>query len=102
MSRRNRAPIRKVLPDPIFNSQVVTKLINAIMLDGKKTTAQSILYSAFDIIKTKTEKEPLEVFEQAMQNITPQLEIKTRRIGGSNYQVPIEVSERRKGTLSLR
>lgn len=102
MSRRNRAPIRHVLPDPIFNSQVVTKLINAIMLDGKKTTAQAILYSAFDIIKEKTSKEPLEVFEEAMKNITPQLEIKTRRIGGSNYQVPIEVSERRKGTLSLR
>ena len=102
MSRRNQAPIRHVLPDPVFNSQVVTKLINAIMLDGKKSTAQKILYSAFDIIKEKTNEEPIEVFNKALKNITPQLEVKTRRIGGANYQVPIEVSERRKGTLTLR
>ncbi len=102
MSRRNAAPVRQVLPDPTFNSKVVTKLINAIMLDGKKSTSQKIIYSAFDIIKEKTTKEPLEVFNSAMENITPQLEVKTRRIGGANYQVPIEVSARRKGTLSLR
>ena len=102
MSRRNKAPIRPVLADPIYNSETVTKLINSIMLDGKKSTAQRILYSAFDIIKTKTNEEPLEVFNKAIENITPQLEIKTRRIGGANYQVPIEVSERRKGTLTLR
>ncbi|MCK5807136.1 MAG: 30S ribosomal protein S7 [Mycoplasmataceae bacterium] len=102
MSRRNQAPVRQVLPDPIFESKVVTKLINTIMLDGKKSTAQKILYSAFDIIKTKTSKDPLEVFNTAIENITPKLEVKTRRIGGANYQVPIEVSDRRKGTLTLR
>lgn len=102
MSRRNQAPIRQVLPDPIFNSEVVTKLINTIMLDGKKATAQRILYSAFDIIKEKTNEEPIEVFNRALSNITPQLEVRTRRIGGANYQVPVEVSERRKGTLTLR
>lgn len=102
MSRRNQAPIRQVLPDPIFNSATVTKLINAIMLDGKKSTAQKILYSAFSIIKEKTNEEPIEIFNKALKNITPQIEVKTRRIGGANYQVPIEVSERRKGTLTLR
>ena len=102
MSRRNRAPIRQVLPDPVFNSEVVSKLVNTIMLDGKKSTAQRILYSAFDIIKEKTGKEPIEVFNEALKNITPQLEVRTRRIGGANYQVPVEVSERRKGTLTLR
>lgn len=102
MSRRNQAPIRQVLPDPVFNNATVTKLINAIMLDGKKTTAQKILYSSFDIIKGKTNEEPVEVFQKALNNITPQLEVKTRRIGGTNYQVPVEVTERRKGTLTLR
>ncbi|MCP4337164.1 MAG: 30S ribosomal protein S7 [Mycoplasma sp.] len=102
MSRRNQAPRRKVLEDPIFNSKVVTKLINGIMLDGKKSTAQSILYSAFNIIKEKTNKEPMEVFNEAIKNITPQLEIRTRRIGGANYQVPTEVSSIRKQTLTLR
>ncbi len=102
MSRRNRAPIRNVLADPIFSSVTVTKLINSIMLDGKKSTAQRILYDAFDIIKEKTSKEAIEVFNAAMKNIEPQLEIKTRRIGGTNYQVPVEVSSRRKGTLALR
>ncbi|MBN3535065.1 30S ribosomal protein S7 [Mycoplasma procyoni] len=102
MSRRKQAPIRDVLADPIFNSKLVTKLVNAIMLDGKKSTAQTILYSAFDIVKEKTGKEPLEVFQQAINNITPQLEIRSRRVGGTNYQVPMEVSARRKQTLSLR
>ena len=102
MSRRNKAPIRNVLPDPIFNSVQITKLINTIMLDGKKSTAQKLLYSAFDKIKEKTSQEPIEVFNKALENITPQLEVKTRRIGGANYQVPIEVSERRKTTLTLR
>ncbi len=102
MARRNRAPKREVLADPVFNSKIVTKLINGIMLDGKKSTAQTILYSAFDIIKEKTGKEPIEVFAAAMENITPQLEIRTRRIGGANYQVPTEVSATRKQTLSLR
>ncbi|EFF41177.1 30S ribosomal protein S7 [Mycoplasmopsis alligatoris] len=102
MSRKKSAPIREVLADPVFNSVLVTKLINAIMLDGKKSIAQDILYSAFNLIKEKTQKEPLEVFLAAVENITPQLEIRTRRIGGTNYQVPTEVSARRKQTLSLR
>ena len=102
MSRRNRAPLRKVLPDPRFNSVVITKLINATMLDGKKSISQKIIYSALDIIKEKTGQEPIDVFNKAVENITPQLEVKSRRIGGANYQVPIEVSSRRKGTLVLR
>ncbi len=102
MSRRNQAPRREVLADPVFNSKVVTKLINGIMLDGKKSTAQKILYSAFEIIKEKTKKDPMEIFNLAIENITPQLEIRTRRIGGANYQVPTEVSSVRKQTLTLR
>ncbi|QQH35708.1 30S ribosomal protein S7 [Mycoplasmopsis bovis] len=102
MSRKHSAPIRKVLADPVFNSVLVTKLINAIMLDGKKSLAQDILYSAFNIIKEKTQKDPMEVFQAAVENVTPQLEVRTRRIGGTNYQVPTEVSARRRQTLSLR
>ncbi|KUH47490.1 30S ribosomal protein S7 [Mycoplasmopsis meleagridis] len=102
MSRKNSAPVREVLADPIFNSVLVTKLINTIMLDGKKSIAQEILYKAFDIVKEKTQKDPMEVFLLAVENITPQLEVRTRRIGGTNYQVPTEVSARRKQTLSLR
>lgn len=102
MSRKKSAPIREVLADPVFNSVIVTKLINQIMLDGKKSIAQEILYSAFELIKAKTEKDPMEVFLQAVENITPQLEIRTRRIGGTNYQVPTEVPARRKQTLALR
>ena len=100
--RKRRATKRSILPDPIYKSQVVAKLINTIMLDGKKGTAQSIVYEAFDKVKEKTGKEALEVFEAAMENIKPQLEVKSRRVGGSNYQVPIEVSERRSQTLGLR
>ena len=102
MSRKNKAPVRQVLPDPIFNSKVVTKLINGIMLDGKKSTAQRILYTAFDRIEEKTGEKAIDVFNKAIENITPQLEVRTRRIGGSNYQIPTEVSDRRKGTLALR
>ncbi|CAC13602.1 30S RIBOSOMAL PROTEIN S7 [Mycoplasmopsis pulmonis] len=102
MSRKHKAPIRTVLADPVFNMVVVTKLVNTIMLDGKKSIAQNIVYSAFDIIKEKTGREPYEVFQEALNNITPLLEIRTRRIGGSNYQVPTEVSKRRQQTLSLR
>ncbi|UUM19381.1 30S ribosomal protein S7 [Mycoplasma sp. 1018B] len=102
MSRKNSAPKREVLADPIFNSVLVTKLINTIMLDGKKSIAQEILYKAFDIVKEKTQKDPMEVFLSAVENVTPQLEVRTRRIGGTNYQVPTEVSARRKQTLSLR
>ena len=102
MSRRNQAPIRKVLADPTFNSKVVTKLINTAMLDGKKSLAQKIIYSAFERVEKKTKKKSIEVFEKAIENITPQLEVRTRRIGGANYQVPIEVTQRRKSTLALR
>lgn len=102
MSRKKSAPIREVLADPVFNSVLVTKLINTIMLDGKKSIAQDILYSAFEIVKEKTQRDPMEVFLQAVENIIPQLEVRTRRIGGTNYQVPTEVSPRRKKTLALR
>ena len=100
--RKRRAVKRDVLPDPIYNSKVVTRTINAIMLDGKKGTAQTILYSAFDIVKEQTGQDPLEVFTKALENISPVLEVKSRRIGGQNYQVPIEVRPERKQTLALR
>ena len=100
--RKRRAIKRDVLPDPIYNSKVVSKLINQVMQDGKKGTAQRILYEAFDIIKEKTGKDPMEVYNQALENIKPALEVKTRRVGGSNYQVPIEVSDERAQTLALR
>ena len=102
MSRKRKAPVREVLSDPIFNSKIVTKLINTIMLDGKKSTAERILYSAFELVKQKTNEDPLVVFQKAVENITPLLEVRTRRIGGTNYQVPSEVSARRKQTLALR
>ena len=100
--RKRRAVKRDVLADPIYNSKLVTKLINRIMLDGKKGTAQTILYDAFDIIKEKTGKEPMEVFEAAIENIKPALEVKSRRVGGANYQVPIEVRADRSQALALR
>ena len=100
--RKRRAVKRDVLPDPIYKSKVVTKLINAIMNDGKKGTAEKILYSAFDMIKEKTGEEPIEVYAKALENIKPALEVKSRRVGGSNVQVPIEVSEERGQTLALR
>ena len=100
--RKRRAEKRDVLPDAIYNSKVVTKLINAVMLDGKKGTAENIIYDAFDQIKEKTGKNPVEVFEAAMENILPLLEVKSRRVGGSNYQVPIEVRPDRRQTLGLR
>lgn len=100
--RKRRAEKRDVLPDPIYNSKVVTKLINTIMLDGKKGTAEKILYGAFDIIKEKTGQDPNEVYAKALENIKPALEVKSRRVGGSNVQVPIEVSEERSQTLALR
>ena len=100
--RKRRAEKRDVLKDPIYNSKLVTKLINQIMLDGKKGTAQKILYEAFDIIKEKTGNDPMEVFEAAMENIMPSLEVKSRRVGGANYQVPIEVKGDRKQALGLR
>ena len=100
--RKRKAEQRTVLNDPIYNSKVVTKLINRIMLDGKKGTAQKILYDALNIIKEKTGRDPLEVFNEAYENVKPSLEIKSRRIGGGNYQVPVEVREERKQTLALR
>ena len=100
--RKRRAVKRDVLPDPIYKSKVVTKLINRIMLDGKKGVAEKILYEAFDQVKTKTGEDPVSVFEKALENIKPQLEVKSRRVGGSNYQVPVEVSETRSQTLGLR
>lgn len=100
--RKRRAVKRDVLPDPIYNSKVVTKVVNAIMLDGKKGTAQTILYKAFDIIKERTNEDPMNIFEKAMENIKPVLEVKSRRVGGSNYQVPIEVSPARSQALAIR
>ena len=102
MPRRGYIAKREVLPDPIYNSKVVTKLINNIMLDGKKTVAQKIVYDAFDIIKEKEGKDALEVFEAALNNIMPVLEVKARRVGGSNYQVPIEIRPDRQQTLAIR
>ena len=100
--RKRRATKRDVLADPVYNSKLVTKLINQIMKDGKKGTAQTILYNAFDMIKEKTGQEPTEVFEKAMENIKPALEVKSRRVGGANYQVPIEVKADRSQALGLR
>jgi small subunit ribosomal protein S7 len=100
--RRGNVPKREILPDPVYNSVLVTKLVNSIMLDGKKGVAQKVVYGAFDIIKSKTDKNPLEVFGQAMENIMPTLEVKARRVGGATYQVPIEVKPNRRQTLGLR
>ena len=102
MPRRGNVPKREILPDPMYNSVLVTKLVNSIMLDGKKGVAQKVVYGAFDIIKEKTGNEPLDVFTQAMENIMPVLETKTRRVGGANYQVPMEVRPARRQTLGLR
>lgn len=100
--RKRRAEKRDVLADPIYNSKLVTKLMNSLMNDGKKGVAQRILYDAFDIIKEKTNQEPMEVFNKAMENIKPALEVKSRRVGGANYQVPIEVRGDRGQALALR
>jgi len=100
--RRGKIAKRDVLPDPMYNSKLVTRLINNIMYDGKKGVAQKIVYGAFDIVKTKTGKEPLDAFEQALENIMPVLEVKARRVGGATYQVPMEVRAERRTTLGLR
>ncbi|HEX7055698.1 MAG TPA: 30S ribosomal protein S7 [Bacilli bacterium] len=102
MPRKGPVPRRDVLPDPIYNSKLVTRLINRIMIDGKKGVAQRILYDAFDIIRERTGKDPMEVFEQALKNIMPVLEVKARRVGGANYQVPVEVKADRRTSLGLR
>ena len=100
--RKNQAEKRSVLPDPLYNSRTVTKAINNIMLDGKKGLAQKILYGAFELVQAKTKEEPLEVFRKALDNIIPVLELKFRKMGGANYQIPVEVAENRKETLALR
>ena len=102
MPRRGSISKRDVLPDPIYNSKLVTRLVNSVMYDGKKGVAQKIVYDAFDIVKEKSGKDALEAYQAAMDNIMPQLEVKARRVGGSNYQVPIEVRPERRLTLGLR
>ncbi len=102
MPRRGGVPKRDVLPDPVYNSKVVTKLVNQIMYDGKRGTAQNIVYDAFNIMSEKLGKDAMEVFEQAMNNIMPVLEVKARRVGGANYQVPIEIRPERRQTLAIR
>lgn len=102
MPRRGFIPKREIMPDPLYNNIIVTKLINQIMVDGKKGVAQKVCYGAFDIIQEKTGKEPLGIFEQAMNNIMPVLEVKARRVGGATYQVPIEIRPERRQTLALR
>ena len=102
MPRRGNVPKREVLPDPIYNSVLVTKLVNSIMLDGKKGVAQKVVYGAFELVEQKTGKNGLEAFQQAMENIMPALEVKSRRVGGAPYQVPLEVKPDRRQTLGLR
>ena len=102
MPRRGNVPKREVLPDPIYNSTLVTKLVNSVMLDGKKGVAQRVVYGAFEIVEQKTGKNGLDAFQQAMENIMPSLEIKSRRVGGATYQVPLEVRPERRQTLGLR
>lgn len=102
MPRKGPVPKRDVLPDPVYNSKVVTRFINKIMLDGKKGVAENIVYDAFEIVRAKTGKDPIEVFEAAMKNVMPVLEVRARRVGGANYQVPIEVRPDRKLSLGIR
>ncbi|MDQ0157004.1 30S ribosomal protein S7 [Robertmurraya andreesenii] len=102
MPRKGPVAKRDVLPDPIYNSKLITRLINKMMVDGKRGKAQSILYASFDIIRERTGKDPMEVFDQALKNIMPVLEVRARRVGGSNYQVPVEVRPERRTTLGLR
>ena len=102
MPRRGNVPKREILPDPVYGSVLVTRLVNNVMLDGKKGVAQKVVYGAFEIVESKTEKNGLEVFQQAMENIMPAVELKARRVGGSTYQVPIEVRPERRQTLGLR
>jgi small subunit ribosomal protein S7 len=102
MPRKGPVPKRDVMPDPIYGNKMVTRLINKIMMDGKRGTSQQIVYAAFDEIRSRANKDPMEVFEEAMRNIMPVLEVKARRVGGSNYQVPIEVRNDRRLTLGLR
>ncbi|MCX7778996.1 MAG: 30S ribosomal protein S7 [Patescibacteria group bacterium] len=100
--RGKRAPLRKILPDPKYGSETIAKFINYVMRKGKKTLAQKIVYQSFEIVKEKTKEDPLEVFQRAIRNASPQVEVKSRRIGGANYQIPVPVNERRKFTLAAR
>ena len=102
MPRKGSVPKRDVLPDPVYNSKTVTKFINKVMLSGKKSVAQRVVYGAFDIIRDKSGKDPLEVFETALRNVMPVLEVRARRVGGANYQVPVEVRPERRMTLGIR
>ena len=102
MPRRGNVPKREILPDPVYNSVLVTKLINGVMLDGKKGVSQKVVYDAFDLIQKKLDRNPLEVFTEALNNIMPALEVKARRVGGATYQVPIEIRPERRQTLGLR
>ena len=102
MPRKGPVARRDVLPDPIYNSKLVTRLINRMMIDGKKGVAQGILYQAFDVIRERTGREPLEVFEESLKNVMPVLEVRARRVGGANYQVPVEVRPERRTALGLR
>ncbi|GIO28781.1 30S ribosomal protein S7 [Ornithinibacillus bavariensis] len=102
MPRKGPVPKRDVLPDPLYNSKLVTRLINQIMIDGKRGIAQKILYNAFELVQERSGQNPMEVFEQAMKNVMPVLEVRARRVGGSNYQVPVEVRPERRQTLGLR
>jgi len=102
MPRKGSVPNRDVIPDPIYHSKTVSKFINKVMLSGKKSVAQKVVYNAFDLIKDKTGKDPLDVFETALQNVMPVLEVRARRVGGANYQVPVEVRQERRLTLGIR
>lgn len=102
MSRRREIPKRKILPDPVYSNELVARMVNKVMLDGKKNTAERLFYSAMDIIEKKTGEDPFKVFKQAVENVKPFMETKSRRVGGSTYQVPIEVSQRRRTSLGLR
>ncbi len=102
MARKGHITKREIMPDPIYNSKVITKLINKVMWDGKKVTAQKIVYGAFDIVKEKTGREAMDAFQQALSNITPMLEVKARRVGGATYQVPMEIRDDRKQSLAIR
>jgi small subunit ribosomal protein S7 len=102
MPRRREIPKRKILPDPVYSNELVTRMVNKVMLDGKKNTAERLFYRAMNIIETKTGEDPFKVFKQAVENVKPFMETKSRRVGGSTYQVPIEVSQRRRTSLGLR
>jgi small subunit ribosomal protein S7 len=102
MPRRREIPKREVLPDPLFNSQLVTKFVNVVMRDGKKTVAEKILYQALDMVRERTQDDPMKVFKKAVENVKPSVEVKSRRVGGSNYQVPVEVRPSRRLALSMR